>query len=102
VTSAANDPTKHRRHELVARRADAAVGRLLCVAGADPAASGAAVLDEEEGARACSALLRFALLHLAPPGTGLLAAGLDQLREPLEVAMHLILDDSEEIARAGD
>src|SRR4029450_8277025 len=40
----------------------------------------------------------FALLYLAPPRTGLLVAVLDQPLEPLEVAVHLILDDAEEIA----
>jgi hypothetical protein len=40
-------------------------------------------------------LRRFALPHLAPPGTCFFVAVLDQLLEPLEIAAHLTLDDSQ-------
>ena len=50
------------------------------------------------GRRAPFALLRFALPHLAPPGAGFPVAALDQLLEPLQVAVYLLLDDAEEIA----
>jgi hypothetical protein len=59
----------------------------------------AAASTEEAGAHARSAPVRLAVLNLAPPGAGLLAAALDQLLEPLEIAAHLSLDDPEEVAR---
>jgi hypothetical protein len=62
-------------------------------------AGAAAGPDERRPARTCSPLLRFALLHLAPPGACLSVAVLDQLLEPLEIAAHLTLDDAQEIAR---
>jgi hypothetical protein len=55
--------------------------------------------SEKRPARTCWPLLRFALPHLAPPGTCLFVAVLDQLLEPLQVAVYLLLDDAQEIAR---
>jgi hypothetical protein len=49
--------------------------------------------------RTCSHLLRFAVPHLAPPGACFFVAVLDQLLEPLEIPVHLTLDDTQEIAR---
>ena len=51
-----------------------------------------------EPAACVLALPGFALLDLAAPGAGLLVAVLDQLLEPLEVVMHLFLDDAKEVA----
>jgi hypothetical protein len=45
------------------------------------------------------ALLRVTVPDLAPPGACFLVSVLDQLLEPLEIAAHLTLDDSQEIAR---
>jgi len=58
------------------------------------------VLEDVEALRCTQslALLRLAVLHLSAVGARRLVAVLDQLLEPLEVAVHLTLDDAEKIA----
>jgi hypothetical protein len=87
-----NMPTAHHEHDHGNRKADRKhthlTDRSLTAHLGEPA-------PRKGGRRvAVRPLLRFALLNVAPPGACFFVAVLDQLLEPLQVAMYLPLDDA--------